>query len=148
MSVEICSGEGNGRASSENWTMRPGVGSTATVTRSMAAGGGFDSRSSKASVRAYARRELQPAIATIARAPRVVPSVLIMQMHVEHSGAAVTLLKVRLELIHQTPEHEGQRLGSSMGHSRSSDCSNRSSGTAGTSGHVSSPRARRCQSVS
>ena len=68
MSVEICSGEGNGRASSENWTMRPGVGSTATVTRS-AAGGGFDSRSSKASVRAYARRELQPAIATIARAP-------------------------------------------------------------------------------
>ena len=51
MSVATCSGEGNGRVSSENWTMRPGVGSTATVTRSIAAGGGCDSRSSNASVR-------------------------------------------------------------------------------------------------
>ncbi len=39
MSVEICSGDGSGRVISENWTMRAGVGSTATTTRSMGAGG-------------------------------------------------------------------------------------------------------------
>ena len=51
MSVESCSGDGSGRVSSENWTTRAGVGSMATTTRSMAAGGGCDSRSSSASVR-------------------------------------------------------------------------------------------------
>ena len=50
-SVESCSGEGSGRAMSENCTTRPGVGSTATTTRSIGADGGFDSRSSSASVR-------------------------------------------------------------------------------------------------
>ena len=50
-SVERSSGDGSGRVSSENCTMRPGVGSTATTTRSIGAPGGCDSRSSSASVR-------------------------------------------------------------------------------------------------
>jgi hypothetical protein len=39
ISVESCSGDGSGRVSSENWSTRAGVGSTATTTRSMAAAG-------------------------------------------------------------------------------------------------------------
>ena len=42
---------GNARANNPNCSTRPSVTSTPTVTRSIAAGGGFDSRSSSASVR-------------------------------------------------------------------------------------------------
>ena len=51
VSVDNCSGDGIGRVRSENCTIRAGVGSTATTTRSIAAEGGCDSRSSSSSVR-------------------------------------------------------------------------------------------------
>ncbi len=112
MSVETCSGEGSGRVSSENWTMRAGVGSTATVTRSMAAAGGFDSRSSSASVRSVRASRIGTGnCSDRSCTSRVVPSVLIkMQSHVQHGRAAIALLQVRLERLHQTAEHERQRL--------------------------------------
>ena len=45
------SSDGSALRSSENWTMRPGTGSTVTVSRSIAACGGCASRSSSRSVR-------------------------------------------------------------------------------------------------
>ena len=51
MSVESRSGVGWARANSVCWSTRPGVGSITTVTDSIGAAGGCDSRSSSASVR-------------------------------------------------------------------------------------------------
>ena len=51
VSVAIVSGRGCARARSDGWTMRPATGSNVTVSASMPAGGGCDSRSSTISVR-------------------------------------------------------------------------------------------------
>ena len=112
MSVEICSGEGNGRVSSENCTMRAGVGSTATVTRSMAAAGGFDSRSSKASVRSVrASRIGTGSCNDRSCTSRVVPSVLIKCRRTCSTAAPRSRCsRCASSRLHQAPEHERERL--------------------------------------
>ena len=106
-SVESCSGDGSGRVSSENCTTRPGVGSTATVTRSIAASGGCDSRSSSASVRSVRASRIGAGncsdrswIARVTRCRRTC------------STAAPRSRRSRCadERLHQPAEHERERL--------------------------------------
>ena len=150
MSVETCSGVGSGRVSSENCTMRAGVGSTATVTRSMAAAGGFDSRSSNASVRSVRASRIGTGnCSERSCTSRVVPSVLIKCSRTCSTAAPRSrCTRCASSDSISRPSTNDSGSSSSIGHSSSSVCSNRSSGTEGTSGRPSSPRARHCQSVS
>ncbi len=141
ISVEICSGDGSGRVSSENWSTRAGVGSTATTTRSIAAAGGCDSRSSSASVRRVRASRIgagncseRSCTARVTRCSRTC------------STAAPRPRRSRWAESGSISRPSTNDSGSSpsIGHSRSSACSKRSSGTAGRSGRGSSPRARRC----
>ena len=150
MSVETCSGVGSGRVSSENCTTRAGVGSTATVTRSMAAAGGFDSRSSNASVRSVRESRIGTGnCSDRSCTSRVVPSVLIKCSRTCSTAAPRSrCTRCASSDSISRPSTNDSGSSSSIGHSSSSVCSNRSSGTEGTSGRPSSPRARHCQSVS
>ena len=134
---------GNGRVISENCTIRAGVGPTATTTRFDRAAGGairaFEQRE-RASVPHMDGGELQRPLVYL----RDTLGFDEVKAYVQHGGASTAPLEVRRERIHESPSTKESGSSSSIGHSRSSACSNRSSGTAGTSGPGSSPRARRC----
>ena len=141
-SVETSSGAGSARVSSDSWTMRPGVGSMESVTASMPAGAGCDSRSSSSSVRSTfgsrigagscrLRRCRSRVTSRRRRCRTAAPRSRCSRRW--HNGSSSRV----------STNESGSR--SAMGHSSSSDASKGSSSSAGTSGPVSSPRARRCQ---
>ena len=107
ISVAICSGIGTARVSSECCSTRAGVGSAATVTRSMPAAGGlrFERQQRDRAQRlgiAHRRRQLQ----------RLLVHGLVhqVQAHVQHGHAAIPAFEVRGQRLDQAPEHERQRL--------------------------------------
>ena len=140
-SVESCSGVSCGRANSVCWTTRPGVGSTTMVTRSTAAAGGCDSRSSSTSVRSARTSRIGDGRSRrrACRSPPTSPSC---------TCSTATPRSRRSRRIDSgsrsrvSTNDSGSR--PSIGHSRSMDDSKRSSAASGTSGRTSSPRARAC----
>ena len=142
MSVETCSVEGCARSSSDHCTMRPGVGSTRTTTRSMAAVGGCDSRSSRMSVRSVFGSRMGAGSCSV----RVWVSRVVRRSSV-CSTAAPRSARSRRTASGSSTRPSTNESGSrpSIGHSSSSEASNGSSGTSGTSGARSSPRAACCQ---
>ncbi len=145
ISVDSCSGDGSGRVSSENWTTRPGVGSTATTTRSMAAAGRmrFEIEQRQRAQRprvAHRRRQLQRPLVHARASTRCRRTCSTAAPRSRRSRCADSGSSSR-------PSTNDSGSSPSIGHSRSSACSKRSSGTAGTSGRASSPRASRCHST-
>ena len=114
-SVESCSGVGCARVNSVCCRTRPGVGSMTIVTRSMAAGGGCDSRSSSRSVRSVRTsrigdgscrwRSCRPAVDACPERRRDQP-----KLEVQDRRAAVAPLEARRQRLEQPRQHERQRL--------------------------------------
>ena len=99
---------GNARANNPNCSTRPSATSTATATRSTAAGGGFDSRSSSASVRSTRASRIGAGNSTdTARASS--PSHQ-RQRDAQHDGAAIAALEPLAQRLEQPREHKRQRL--------------------------------------
>ena len=122
-----------------------------TVTRSIAAGGGFDSRSSSASVRSTRASRIGAGSSTTRSCRSRPPS-----LRAEANVTSVKVIRRRTapRSLRSSRSHKGSSRRAStndngsrpsMGHSSSSDSSNCSATSAGTSGRISSPRAHRCQ---
>ena len=111
----------------------------------MAAAGGCDSRSSSASVRSVRASRIGAGSCSDRSCTRA---------RVDRDAAARAARRRRDRAARDAPTSGSISRPStndsgsspSIGHSRSSACSKRSSGTAGTSGAASSPRASRCHS--
>ena len=141
ISVEVCSGDGSGRVNSEYWRSRAGVGSTATHTRSIAAAGGCDSRSKRASVRRVRASRMGVGSCSVRSC-----TVRVTRCSRTCRTAAPRPRRSRCAASGSINRPSTKESGSrpSIGHSRSIACSKRSSGTTGRSGRGSSPRASRC----
>ena len=106
-SVDTCSVDGCARSSSDHCTMRPGVGSTRTTTRSMAARGRMrfqieqDERAQRLRI-AHRRGQLQRARVRLARGE--------VQLGVQHRGAAIGAFETHGQRLEHAAQHERQRL--------------------------------------
>ena len=112
MSVEICSGDGSGRVSSENWTMRAGRRIDGDDDAIDGAGGRmrFEIEQRQRPQRpriAHRRRQLQRPFVHHARLACGLDE---EETHVQHGRAAIAALEMRFERLQQTAEHERQRL--------------------------------------